>query len=354
MTFSIDAPARKPVEKEETLSEQISQKLHDSVDFAKRHETAMLTAGVVIAATSAIVFKTGAITKLLTAFAPAVEKCTGEVIVGDATQLAGEPLKEVNAGFLKNVHDFVFDLDHTLIPTNDAYAVHEAELTKQLVKHTGLSEPFVSAAVKETAGKMNIPLVADHLEMIQPIQELYPGVNLNERFPEIAPAVRKAYHSALKPHKDVVKLFDYLHSQGKAIHIFTDSPAASGLDRVDASELGKYVTHVFTGAKSPLEADLVPAQMSDRSLLQKLVELKAERPKLDGSGYRDITRMLKLYPSKALMTGDTNLLDVAQARQAGMRTAQANWFRQNEQAYAIPDLTLDSPEVLRKLVELNK
>jgi FMN phosphatase YigB (HAD superfamily) len=94
--------------------------------------------------------------------------------------------------------------------------------------------------------------------------------------------------------------------------------------------------------------------MTDETLLKRLVELKADRPKLDGSGYRDITRMLKLDPQNALMTGDTNLLDVAQAKQAGMRTAQANWFRQNEQTYAIPDLTLESPEQLRELVELNK
>jgi FMN phosphatase YigB (HAD superfamily) len=291
---------------------------------------------------------------LLTALSPTLEKGAGEVIVADATKLAGEKPNEINAGFLKNVNNFVFDLDHTLVPTNDAYAVHEAELTRQLVKYTGLSEPFVAAAVKETAGKMNIPLVADHLEMIKPIQDLYPGVNLNKHFPEIAPAVRQAYRDSLKPHPDVVKLFDYLHSEGKTIHIFTDSPASSGLDRLDASGLGKYVTNIFTGAKDPLEADLLPAQMTDGTLLNKLVELQADRPKVDGSGYRDITRMLNLDPKNALMTGDTNLLDVAQAKQAGMRTAQANWFRHNGQAYAIPDLTLESPEQLRKLVELNK
>jgi FMN phosphatase YigB (HAD superfamily) len=354
MTFSLDSPARKIVEIGDTLSEQVTRKLHESVDFAKRHEPELLAAGLVIVASTAIACKTGAITKLLDALSPALGKVAGEEIAGDATKFSAGALKETNAGFLKNVNDFVFDLDHTLVPTNDAYAVHEAELTRQLVKHTGLSEPFVSAAVKETAGKMNIPLVADHLELIKPIQDLYPGINLNEHFPDIAPAVRQAYRATLKPHPDVVKLFDYLHSQGKSIHIFTDSPASSGLDRVDASGLGKYVTNVFTGARDPLEANLLPAQMTDETLLKRLVELKADRPKLDGSGYRDITRMLKLDPQNALMTGDTNLLDVAQAKQAGMRTAQANWFRQNEQTYAIPDLTLESPEQLRELVELNK
>jgi len=70
------------------------------------------------------------------------------------------------------------------------------------------------------------------------------------------------------------------------------------------------------------------------------------------AGFRSI--MVQHNFQNALMTGDTNLLDVAQAKQAGMRTAQANWFRQNEQTYAIPDLTLESPEQLRELVELNK
>lgn len=335
---------------ETSLSDRTGQVLHDSVDFAQHHEAALITAGVVVLGTVAFV-KEGGVGKLLDLVGPA-EDAAAKLLPKAAPELSGMARIGEDGGFLKGIDNYVFDLDRTLVPTGEAYKAQFSELTKQLVKHTGLDEDFVSDAIQQTSKRIGSPLFADRLDLVKPIQDLYPGVNLNERFPDIAPTVRTAYHAALQPSQDVVDLLDSLTAQGKPLHVFTASPPATAAEKLDASGLSKYFQTVFTGASHPIEDGPGRELLSEASTRSKIVEL-TKLPKANQSGYRQILSYLHVDPESTLMTGDSNALDIAPAKQIGMRTAQANWIHHDVTGYAIPDLTLETPGQLQKLVEQN-
>jgi FMN phosphatase YigB (HAD superfamily) len=194
-------------------------------------------------------------------------------------------------------------------------------------------------------------LIEDRLDLIKPIQDLYPGVNLNERFPDIAPAVKEAYTSALKPSPDVVKMLDAAQAKGMQLHVFTASPPTTTAEKLDASGLSKYFDNVYTGAaQNPIEDSRVVA--TESSTRSKIIELM-KSPKADDAGYRQILEHLNAKPESVMMTGDSNALDIAPAQQAGMHTAQANWIHHDLTHLAIPDLTLETPGDLQKLMAAN-
>ncbi len=290
---------------------------------------------------------------------PAAESAEGATADALSADTAGAALTKAapedlallgeNGHALKGVNTMIFDLDRTLVPSGDAYAAHNLELTKQLVQHTGLSQDFVAQALSQTTSELKTPLIEDRLDLIKPIQDLYPGVNLNERFPDIAPAVKEAYTAALKPSPDVVKMLDAAQSNGYQLHVFTASPPTTTAEKLDASGLSKYFDNVYTGAaENPIRrrTRVVATEASTRS---KIIELMGKSPKADDAGYRQILDHLNAKPESVLMTGDTNALDIAPAQQAGMHTAQANWIHHDPIHLAIPDLTLESPADLQKL-----
>ena len=151
----------------------------------------------------------------------------------------------------------------------------------------------------------------------------------------------------------MIDLLDSLTAQGKQLHVFTAASPSSAVERLDASGLSKYFKTIFTAAKHPVEDGPGRSLLTESTTGSKVVELM-ESPKDNESGYREILDRLKIDPKKTLMTGDTNAQDIASAKGAGMYTAQAHWIRQDVGGYAIPDLTLESPGQLQRLVELNK
>jgi phosphoglycolate phosphatase-like HAD superfamily hydrolase len=366
MAEGLDSWTKPFTEMESSLSDSAGKLLQDSVNFARDHEAALITAGIVVAGTIAVV-KTGSAGDLLSMLKPAAAS-GADVLSKDATEALSQGTANVlssdavipkaapelanlaklgeNADVLKGVNTFVFDLDRTLVPSGDAYAAHGEELTNQLVQHTGLSRDFVASAVDNTTRQLNSRLIEDRLDLIKPIQDLYPGVNLNEKFPDIAPAVKSAYTAALKPRPEVVDLLDTLKSQGKQLHVFTGSGPTTTAEKLDASGLSKYFDQVFTGGKDPIEDSR--AVLTDATTRSKIVELTTY-PKVGDAGYRQIINHLNVEPQTVLMTGDTNALDIAPAQQVGMRTAQANWIHHDTTTVAIPDLTLETPADLQHL-----
>jgi phosphoglycolate phosphatase-like HAD superfamily hydrolase len=352
MSQSSESQLNRSAPREHSFASEVTNRLYESVDFAKHHERELVAAGVIVLGAAAIITHAGALAKLLSLGKSAL---TDGVAIGtdmnEVSALKREVFNAKRASFLPGVRDYVFDLDQTLVPTNDAYAVHQKTLIDQLAKHTGLDHEFVKTSVQDTEARVGMPLFANRLEAIKPIQDRFPGVDLNAKFPDIAPTVREAYRAALKPRQDTIDLLEHLSAAGKRMHVFTDSPSGSAMERVDASGLGKYFTNVFTGARDTFEDAPRPFELSESQLANKLVELTAERPKLDPHGYKSVLEHLDADGAHTLMTGDTNLLDVANAQKAGFRTAQALWYRQKPLDHALPDLILDSPASLQELVE---
>ena len=369
MGGAFDGVTKRIGQAETFVQDEASKALHESVDFAEHHK-ALIATGIAVIGTAAVIYKMGGVSELLKLMKPSAELSSdlpstvkeasallskgGPEAAGLVPKVAPELAKALpKADFLRGVNDYFFDLDRTLVPTGDAYRAEYAELTNQIVKKTGLDPEFVSTSLRQSSRQLGTQALADRLDLVKPIQDLYPGVNLNERFPDIAPAAQKAYLAALKPRADVVDLLESLDSQGKNLHVFTASPPSSAIERLDASGLSKYFKNVFTAAKHPIEDAPGSTLLRDSPTRAKVTELM-ENPKSNELGYKAILDHLKLDPKATLMTGDSNFLDIAGAQKAGMHTAQANWLRQDVTTYALPDLTLETPGDLKTLAQVYK
>src|SRR5262249_36336970 len=110
--------------------------------------------------------------------------------------LAGAGVSENLAARLKDVDHFVFDMDRTLIDHDAALQALTQTMSKGLVAETKLSPAFIDSALAKTTERLNSPFFWRRLDEIKPLQELYPGVNLNERFAGVSKSAEEAFHAA--------------------------------------------------------------------------------------------------------------------------------------------------------------
>jgi FMN phosphatase YigB (HAD superfamily) len=300
-----------------------------------KHKAELAAAGVLILGTAAIITKTTGLLRL----GQEVKAASSAL---DVTASVDALPSEVNSTreLFDHVQHHFFDLDRTFFDTDKAYAAHEQELTQQLVKHTGLPENFVSDAVKQTQDRLHSHFFAGNLEEIESIQKLYPGVNLNEKFPAIAPAVQKAYYKALEPPEEAVKALEDLHNQGKNVYAFTAGSPAHTLDKLKGSGLTDAFDKVFTSKKHPFEDRPGSSLAAGSALQDKLVEVM-RHPKDSSDGYKWIVDYLHINPAEGMMTGDDPLADVMRAKEAGLRGTLATWFRNKPLSSVLPDFLPD-------------
>ena len=300
-----------------------------------KHKAELAAAGLVILGTAALITKTTGLIRL----GEEVKAATSAL---DATASVEALPSEANSTreLFDHVQHYFFDLDRTFFDTDEAYAAHERELTGQLVKHTGLTESFVHDAVKQTQDRLHSHFFAGNLEEIQPIQKLYPGVNLNAKFPEIAPAVQKAYYKALEPPEEAVKSLEDLHSQGKSVYAFTAGSPAHTIDKLRGSGLTDAFDKVFTSTKHPFEDRPGTSLTAGSAMQDKLVEVM-KHPKDTSDGYKWIVDYLHINPAEGMMTGDDPLADVMHAKEAGLRGTLATWFRNKPLSSVLPDFMPD-------------
>lgn len=309
-----------------------------------QHKSELAAAGVVILGTAAIVTHSTGLLRLGDGVKAAASALDATASIGSVSSEAARARELFNP-----VQHYFFDLDRTFFDTDKAYAAHEQELTRQLVKHTGLPESFVSDAVSQTQDRLHSHFFAGHLEEIEPIQKLYPGVNMNEKFPEIAPAVQKVYYDALQPPKEAVQMLENLHDRGLHVYAFTAGSPAHTVDKLTGSGLIDDFERVFTSKKHPFE-DRPDRIIAATSPLQgKLVEVM-RHPKETSQGYKWIVDYLHINPAEGMMTGDDALADVLHAKEAGLRGTLATWFRNKPVDGILPDFIAHTPLELQQAI----
>ncbi len=335
----------------EAASASIHQAVQDAYSHTSevlrspaKHKAELAAAGIVVLGTAAVITHSTGLLKLGEELKFASSSLDGKAAIGSlSSESAGA--REV----FGPIQHYLFDLDRTFFDTDKAYAAHEHELTKQLVIHTGLPESFVSDAVLKTQERLHSHFFAGHLEEIQPLQQLYPGVNLNEKFPAIEPAVKKAYYDALQPPEDAVKLLDNLHKQGKSVYAFTAGSPAHTIDKLRGSGLSNVFDKVFTSEKHPFEDAAGSGLAGNNTIQDRLVEVSTH-PKDSSAGYKWIVDYLHMDPAEGMMTGDDPLADVAHAKEAGLSGTLATWFRDKPVGSILPDFIAHTPLELQQAI----
>ncbi len=251
---------------------------------------------------------------------------------------------------LRAVKHFIFDLDRTLVDTSKAVPALREAMHNQLVQETGLSHEFIAGAMDHTEERLASPYYWNRLDLIEPLQEVFPGVDLNKRFPSVAKVSQAAFYEALKPSPETIELLDTLRSQGKPIHVFTAGSPARTLEKLHGAGLTQYFDQIFTVGQNAFEDSSGSGLLRPGKSGVAVVELPENR-KTNGKGYDLLIRALDEAPHKLLMTGDHPIEDVAHAKRRGMLTAQAKWYRAVPPQKILPDLELVSPINLTTLLQ---
>lgn len=273
------------------------------------------------------------------------------LLKGGETAAAAEKgvLAEGALARLKNVDDFVFDMDRTLVDHQGAMAVLERTMTDGLTRSSGLSRQFISESLTETAKRLDSPYFWNRLDEIRPLQAHFPGVNLNQRFADVAVASKQAYYDALKAKPETVELLDLLRSQGKGVHVFTAGTPTRALEKLTGAGLVNKVDRIYTSGVNAFEDSGAAGLLTKKDGAGRLFDL-SKTAKKDGSGYEIIARDLKKDGSRMAMTGDHPIEDVANAKAHNYFTALATWYRR-EKAVIAPDLELTSPSQFTTLLK---
>lgn len=311
----------------------------DSVgNFAKDHWKEITGVGVAVVAGTAFVVgrRYGLLSNLLKG---------GEV----AGLKSGVSAADDVVARLKGVKDFVYDMDRTLVDHDGALKVMQRTMTDGLTKSSGLPREFISDALEQTTKRLDSPYFFKRLDEIKPLQAHFPGVNLNQRFADVAASSKQAYDDALKAKPEIVELLDLQRSQGKGIHVFTAGTPTRALEKLQGAGLLNKVDTIFTSGVNAFEDSGAARLMIKTDSPVKLVAMP-ESAKATGSGYEYIAEHLKTRASKMVMTGDHPVEDVANAKAHGYITAMANWYRQSKQVTA-PDLDLATPAQFTTLLK---
>lgn len=328
----------------------------DSVgSFSQDHWKEIAGVGLAVAAGTAFVvgrrYGFGALTSLLRGSGEAaagLERSTHGLERGalglERTALGSEGA----VARLKNVDHFVFDMDRTLVDHDGALKVLQSTMTNGLAKSSGLSKEFISDALKETTKRLDSPYFFNRLDQIRPLQAHFPGVNLNERFAEVATNSRQAYHDALKAHPETVELLDLIRGQGKGVHVFTAGTPTRALEKLQGAGLLNRVDRIYTSGANAFEDSGAAGLMTGANSPVKLFSLP-EAAKKTGTGYEFIANDLKTRGNRLAMTGDHPVEDIANAKAHDYFTSIANWYRQAKQVTP-PDLELGSPAQLTNLL----
>lgn len=308
-------------------------------DFTKEHWKEIAGVGLTVIAGTAFIagrkYGLGPLAGLLKG---------GEAAAG----LERSALAEGALARLKSVDHFVFDMDRTLVDHEGAMLVLKNTMTDGLTKSSGLSREFISDALSQTTKRLDSPYFWNRLDEIRPLQEHFPGVNLNHRFADVAASSKQAYYDALKANPETHELLDLLRGQGKGVHVFTAGTPSRALEKLNGAGLLGKVDRIYTSGANAFEDSGAAGLMTKEASPVKLFALP-ETAKANGSGYEFIARDLKTNGSRLAMTGDHPVEDVANSQAHGYFASLAKWYKQSK-AVTAPDLELTTPSQFTSLL----
>ena len=320
---------------------QLADKSPAVGEFAQDHWKELAGVGLTVLAGTAFVagrrYGVGPLANLLKG---------GEAVVGIEK---GVVISEGAVARLRNVDHFVFDMDRTLVNHDGALKALQTTMTDGLTKSSGLSREFVADALKQTTKRLDSPYFWNRLDEIKPLQEHFPGVNLNHRFADVAASSRQAYQDALKAKPETVELLDLIRSQGKGVHVFTAGTPSRALEKLNGAGLLDRVDRIYTAGANAFEDSGAAGLMTKQAWSGKLFALPSTA-KADASGYAFISQDLRTKGSRLAMTGDHAVEDIVNAKAHNYFTAKANWYRQTPET-ATPDLRLTTPSQFTSLLK---
>lgn len=310
-------------------------------DFAENHWKELAGVGLTVLAGTAFVagrrYGVGPLASLLKG---------GEAAVGVEK---GVVMSEGAIARLRNVDHFVFDMDRTLVNHDGALKALQTTMSNGLTKSSGLSREFVDDALAQTTKRLDSPYFWNRLDEIKPLQEHFPGVNLNQRFADVAASSRQAYQDALKAKPETVELLDFIRSNGKGVHVFTAGTPTRALEKLKGAGLLDRVDRIYTAGANAFEDSGAAGLMTKQAWSGKLFAMPSTA-KADSSGYAFISQDLRTKGSRLAMTGDHAVEDIVNAKAHNYFTAKANWYRQTPDV-ATPDLQLTSPSQFTSLLK---
>ncbi|HEY9775698.1 MAG TPA: HAD family hydrolase [Planktothrix sp.] len=321
------------------------RELTSMVDWARHSEWKDLAAAgcVLLAAGTIAVATHGALSNLLS---------RGETAaITEREGIAG--LSKEALQRLGGVKHFVFDMDRTLLDHDGSLAALQTTMRDELVKHTGLSQDFISDALAQTTKSLKSPYFWNRLDEIKPLQEHFPGVDLNERFADVSRDSKAAYQKALKAKPEVVEMLDYLHSQGKGVHVFTAGNPARALEKLNGAGILGRIDNVYTSGLNTFEDSPTSGMLTKETTSARVIALPSAA-KATGSGYPEIIEHLSETPDHLAMTGDHPIEDIANSQKLGIFASKANWFRNVQAEGVLPDLELTDPSQFTNAVKASR
>ncbi len=270
----------------------------------------------------------------------------GEAAVGVEK---GVVMSEGAIARLRNVDHFVFDMDRTLVDHSGALKALQTTMSNGLTRSSGLSREFVDDALAQTTKRLDSPYFWNRLDEIKPLQEHFPGVNLNTRFADVAASSKQAYYEALKAKPETIEMLETIRSQGKGVHVFTAGNPTRALEKLNGAGLLGRVDRIYTAGANAFEDSGAAGLMTKQSWSGKLFALPSSA-KADASGYAFISQDLRTKGSRLAMTGDHAVEDIVNAKAHNYFTAKANWYRQMPEV-ATPDLRLTTPSQFTSLLK---
>lgn len=320
--------------------------LAPATDFVKDHWKEIAGVGVVAVAGAAIIASHGSGFGALTRLLKGGESAAA---IAEAGTVGGEVTPGVLSR-LKSVDHYVFDMDRTLVDHDKALAALTTTMADDLVRQTGLSREFIGDALADTTKRLKSPYFWNRLDEIRPLQEKFPGVNLNERFADVSRNSHAAFYDALKANPETTELLTYLKEQGKSVHVFTAGSPARALEKLTGAGLIDHVDNIYTSGLNAFEDSVRSGMLTQETTAAKIISLPAGA-KTTGSGYPLILENLGAKPQSIAMTGDHVVEDVANAQDLGMFGSQAKWYRAMPTKGVLPDLELTSPGQLTDIVK---
>ncbi|MBI2811159.1 MAG: HAD family hydrolase [Candidatus Melainabacteria bacterium] len=321
-----------------------------AIDFVKDNWKEIAGVGVLTAAGALIIASHGS---GLGAFTRLLKGGESAAAIAEAGTVGSEVSPSL-LGRLKAVDHYVFDMDRTLVDHDKALAALTTTMTDELVRTTGLSKEFIGEALTDTTQRLKSPYFWNRLDEIRPLQQQFPGVNLNERFAEVSRNSHAAFYDALKANPETTELLTYLKDQGKSVHVFTAGSPARALEKLTGAGLIDKVDNIYTSGLNAFEDSATSGLLTKETTSAKLIALPAGA-KTSGSGYPLILENLAAKPQSIAMTGDHVVEDVARAKELGMFASQAKWYRAmpttNIFPGFLPDLELTSPSQLTAIVK---
>jgi len=343
--FKFGGESAQPSWAAEAAAEAYS-KAHSIADFGKKNWQEIAGVGVVLGAGAVLIasgLRLGAFGEFLKG---------GESVAATTERLAeGSGTAQGLLDRLRGVDHFVFDMDRTLVDHDKSLAVLKQTMTDGLVAHTGLSNEFITDALAQTAKRLDSPYFWNRLDEIRPLQAQFPGVDLNERFAAVSKSAKAAYYDALKAKPETVDLLKYLRSQGKSVHVFTAGSPARALEKLQGAGLLDHIDNIYTSGINAFEDTPTSGMLTRETTSSRVIPL-AKSAKEFGSGYQTILDHLSTNADRVAMTGDHPIEDVAHAKELGIFTSQAKWYRSVPAENVLPDLELTSPSQLTDILKV--